>query len=48
MNEFIKQLKHDNMISVSSTSETVKSDDFEIMIFSDENEDNENDENNDD
>ncbi len=47
MNKFVEQLKSNSMISVLLTSETVKSDEFEIMIFSDENEDDENNESND-
>ncbi len=47
MNEFVKQLKSDSMTSVLLTLETVKFDDFKIMIFSDENEDDGNNENND-
>ena len=48
MNEFFEQMKSDDVISIFLTFKTVASDEFEIIIFSDEKNENENKNNNDD
>ena len=42
MNEFLEQMKSDDMTFISSTFKTVASDKFKIIIFSDEKDENEN------
>ena len=48
MNEFLEQMKSDDAISISSTLKTVAFDEFKVIIFSDEENKNENKNNNDD
>ena len=48
INEFLEQMKSDDMTSISSTLKTVASDEFEVIIFSNEENENENKNNNDD
>ena len=48
MNEFLEQMKFDDMTSISLTLKTVASDEFEVIIFSDEENENENKNDNDD
>ena len=48
MNEFFEQMKFDDAISIFSTFKTIAFDEFKIIIFSDEENKNENKNNNDD
>ena len=42
MNEFLEQMKSDDMIFIFLTFKIIASDEFEIIIFSDEENENEN------
>ena len=42
MNEFLEQMKSDDMTFISSTFKTIAFDEFEVIIFSDEENENEN------
>ena len=42
MNEFLEQMKSDDMTSISLTFKTVAFNEFEVIIFSDEENENEN------
>jgi len=48
MNEFLEQMKSDDMISISSTLKIVAFNKFKVIIFSDEKNENENKNDNDD
>ena len=48
MNEFLKQIKSDNVIFISSIFKIIAFNEFEVIIFSDEENENENKNNNDD
>ena len=42
MNEFLEQMKFDNMISIFLILKTIAFDEFKVIIFSDEENENEN------
>ena len=48
MNEFLEQIKSDDVTSIFLTFKTVAFDEFEVIIFSDEENENENKNDNDD
>ena len=48
MNEFLEQMKSDDMTSISSIFKTIAFNKFEVIIFSDEKNENENKNNNND
>ena len=48
MNEFLEQMKFDDTIFISLTLKTVASDEFKVIIFFDEKNENENKNNSDD
>ena len=48
MNEFLEQIKSDDVISIFSIFKTVAFNEFKVIIFSDEENENENKNNNDD